>query len=102
MNIDEEIQQRLRDTEDHFTERKESAQEHRIREVMVAFANSAIPDKPGIIFVGMTDKAVIKGVENPDKTQKDISSWAKSCFPPLLVISRVLNVEGKNLVAVVV
>src|SRR5262249_3992 len=102
MDIDTEIQQRLKDTEDHFTERKETAHEHRIRETMVAFANSAIPDKPGIIFIGVTDKGEIKGVDNPDKTQKDISSWAKSCFPPLPVIPRVVQVEGRSVVAVVV
>ncbi len=102
MDIDKEIEQRVKDTEDHFTERKESAQEHRIRETMVAFANSAIPDKPGIIFIGMTDKGEIKGVDNPDKTQKDVSSWAKSSFPPLPVIPRVVTVEGKAIVTVVV
>lgn len=103
MDIDKEIQRRLKDTEDHLTERKESAQEHRIRETMVAFANSAIPDKPGIIFIGITDKGDIKGVDNPDKTQRDISSWAKSCFPPLAVITRAVTVvEGKTILAVVV
>src|SRR5262245_17379195 len=102
MKIDEEIQARLKYTEDHFTEPKETAQEHRIRETIVAFANSAIPEKPGIIYVGLTNSGEIKGIANPDKTQHDVSSWAKSCFPPVPVIPRVVVVDSKSILAVVV
>lgn len=100
--FDDEILRRLPDTEDHFTERKEAAHERKIRKAIVSFANSVIPEKPGIIYVGVTDRGVIKGLENPDKAQLDISSWAASCFPPIPVISRAIAIDGRTVVAVVV
>ena len=101
MDIDEEILQRLADLEDHFTERKETPQEHRIREIVVAFANSAIAGKPGIIYIGVTDKGKIKGGANDSWLHK-VTSWANSCFPEVNIIQRILDVEGQKVHAVAV
>jgi hypothetical protein len=100
--FDEEILRRLKDVEDHFTERKEAPQEHPMREALTAFANTAIPEKPGIIYVGVRDKGEIVGGDNMDSWQQKVGSWAASCFPPVNVIPVALSVEGKNILAVVV
>jgi predicted HTH transcriptional regulator len=102
MSLDDEILRRLADPEDSFTERKEAPQEHPVREAMTAFANSAIPDKPGIIYVGVKDNGEIVGGDNLDSWQRKISSWAASCFPPINVIQTVLSVGDKQILAVVV
>jgi predicted HTH transcriptional regulator len=100
--FDEEIRRRLKDVEDHFTERKEAPQEHTMREALTAFANTAIPEKPGIIYVGVRDKGEIIGGDNMDSWQQKISSWAASCFPPVNAILVPFSVEGKDILAVVV
>jgi hypothetical protein len=102
VNIDEEVRRRLRDVEDHFTERKESPQEHTMREAITALANTAIPEKPGIIYVGVKNDGTIIGGDNMDSWQQKISSWAVSCFPPVNVVPVALTVDGKNILAVVV
>jgi predicted HTH transcriptional regulator len=70
MDLDEEILRRLENTEDHFTERKESPQREQVSAVIVAFANSALPNKPGILYIGVNDKGKIIGGENLDSWQK--------------------------------
>lgn len=101
-NFDDEVHRRLRDVEDHFTERKEAPQEHTFREAMTAFANTAIQEKPGIIYVGVRDSGEVIGGNNMDSWQQKISSWASSCFPPVNVIQIALSVESKSILAVVV
>jgi NAD(P)-dependent dehydrogenase (short-subunit alcohol dehydrogenase family) len=55
LDLDEEIFQRLTNTEDHLTERKIKPHRDQCTEAMVAFANSAMPNKPGILYVGVND-----------------------------------------------
>ena len=103
MDLDEEILQRLGNTEDHFTERKEAPHQNQIRKVIVAFANSSLPEKSGIIYVGVSNKGVVKGGGGDmKKWQNDITSWANSCFPPIEVATRALSQSGKEFLAVVV
>jgi len=47
------ILQRLTNTEDHLTGRKSKPHRDQCTEAMVAFANSALPNKPGILYVGV-------------------------------------------------
>ncbi len=56
MDLDEEILQRLTNTEDHLTERKSKPHRDQCTEAMVAFANSALVNKPGILYVGVNDE----------------------------------------------
>jgi len=49
MDLDEEILQRLTNTEDHLTERKSQPHRDQCTEAMVAFANSVLPNKPGVL-----------------------------------------------------
>jgi hypothetical protein len=103
MDLDEEILQRLTNTEDHLTERKSSPQRDQCTEAMVAFANSALPNKPGILYVGVNDKGQVLQEKASEKWQHDITAWANGCFPELPVIPRTLhNKDGKEFLAVVV
>jgi predicted HTH transcriptional regulator len=102
MDLDEEILQRLTNTEDHLTERKSRTHRDQCTEVMVAFANSAMPDKPGILYVGVNDDGALLHTKAPESWQHDLTAWANGCFPELQVIPRTLSKDGKEFLAVVV
>ena len=102
MDLDEEILQRLTNTEDHLTERKSKPHRDQCTEAMVAFANSALPNKPGILYVGVKDKGEILQDKAPESWQHDITAWGNGCFPELPVIPRTLTKDGKEFLAVVV
>jgi hypothetical protein len=102
MDLDEEILRRITNTEDHFTERKTSPHRDQITEAIVAFANSVLATKPGIIYVGVTDEGKIVGCDNPESWQQKITGWANGCFPEVTVIPRVLQKDEKQFLAVVV
>lgn len=102
MDLDEEIIQRLTNTEDHLTERKSKPHRDQCTEAMVAFANSALPNKPGILYVGVNDKCEIIQDKAPESWQHEITAWANGCFPELPVIPRTLTKEGKEFLAIAV
>ena len=102
MDLDEEILQRLTNTEDHLTERKSKPHRDQCSEAIVAFANSALPNKPGILYVGVSDKGEILQDKAPESCQHDITAWGNGCFPELPVITRTLTKDGKEFLAVVV
>src|SRR5207247_998486 len=102
MDLDEEILQRLTNTEDHLTERKSKPHRDQCSEAIVAFANSALPNKPGILYVGVSDKGEILQDKAPESWQHDITAWGNGCFPELPVITRTLTKDGKEFLAVVV
>ena len=102
MDLDEEILQRLTNTEDHLTEHKSKPHRDQCSEAIVAFANSALPNKPGILYVGVSDKGEILQDKAPESWQHDITAWGNGCFPELPVITRTLTKDGKEFLAVVV
>ena len=102
MDLDEELLQRLTNTEDHLTERKSKPHRDQCTEAMVGFANSALPNKPGILYVGVNDKGEILQDKAPESWQHDITAWGNGCFPELPVIPRTLSKAGKEFLAVVI
>ena len=102
MDLDEEILQRSTNTEDHLTERKSRPHRDQCTEAMVAFANSALPNKPGILYVGVNDKGEVLQDKAPESWQYEITNWGNGCFPELQVIPRTLSKDGKEFLAMVV
>jgi Schlafen, AlbA_2 len=100
---DEEIQRRLLDVEDGWTERKPpNVDRDLVRKALVAFANSVPDGEEAILFIGVADDGTPIGVDNPEKTQKTVRQWADWCYPPIRHSSRVVEFEGKHVVAVIV
>lgn len=98
-----EILNRIIREEDTFTERKsEIPNERELRKVLVSFANSVPAGKSAILYLGVTDRGKIVGLNNTDAAQKKVREAAKECCPPVEYQSEVVLVEGKNVVAVVV
>jgi len=69
---------------------------------MVAFANSAQPNKPGILYVGVNNDGEILQPKAPESWQHEITAWGNGCFPELPVIPRTLTKDSKEFLAVVV
>lgn len=93
--------ERLRDPEDQFVERKPAAAgKSDFKRSLVAFANSVPQNRTGILFVGVSDKGEVLGVEDSDRTQKDLRRLAENeCYPPIFIDLEVLTVAGKVVVA---
>jgi hypothetical protein len=102
--INQELLDRIRNTEDNFTERKlEGAKRGEIRETIVAFANSIPEGRTAVLFIGVKNDGSIHGISNPDSLQKTIrETCEKDCYPPIIPRCEVLHVDGKPILAVVV
>lgn len=100
---DEEIRARYSDSEDGWTERKEANQTDEIRKTLVAFANSLPDGQSAILFVGVANSGETKGVKNLDSSQNSITRSAREwCYPPIQHTIRVLEIDGKTILAVVI
>jgi predicted HTH transcriptional regulator len=100
---DEDIEDRITNQEDGWTERKlENEPRARIRKTLVAFANSVPDEERAILFIGVQDDGKPIGVKDSDQMQKNVREWADDCHPPIRYTARVINVEGKAIVAVIV
>jgi hypothetical protein len=99
---DEELRQRLVNTEDHLTERKEAPKYPDTVEALVMLANSALPDRPGILYVGVADDGTIVGGDNVASWQTKITRYSNNCFPPITTIPTVLRQGDLEFLAIVI
>lgn len=95
---------RLKNHEDNFVERKpEGVKASEIRQSVVALANSVPVGTTAVLFMGIHNDGRIQGVENSDKLQKTVREQCERvCYPPVVFSTAVLDVEGKDVVAVVI
>lgn len=100
----EELQRRLSNKEDGFTERKpEGAGSSDFKKTIVAFANSVPEGNEAILFIGVDDKGAPLGVKNTDSLQKTIRQICeKTCYPSITHQSQVLSVDGKDILAIII
>lgn len=103
MNEDE-LLRRLKDSEDGFVERKASFDSREIREAVVAFANSSLSERPGVIFVGVQPDGSIKGVQDPDALARDSVDkiCRDQCFPPIRYTTISLTLEQARVLAILI
>ncbi len=101
---DDEIKRRLADFEDGWIERKQKGvSTDDIRKTLVAFANSIPDGEEAILFIGVANDGKITGVDNPEKRQREVSKTALEwCYPPIKHTIRVIEVDGYQVVAVIV
>lgn len=103
--MNEDIISRLKDLEDGFTERKTegAANASELRKTLVAFANSVPAGKTSILFLGVRNDGTPVGLNNPESLQKTIREVAeKDCYPTVKYQTRVFEIDGKILLAVIV
>ena len=103
---DAAIRARLYDKEDGWTERKsKGVSTEEIRKTITAFANSLPEGHQGILFIGISDRTgEVEGVDDTDALQKNIRRAAEKVYPSIRTghTSRVLDENGKSVVAVIV
>ncbi len=98
-----ELLERLQRPEDNFVERKpQGVNRSDIRRTLVAFANSLSAGGEAVLFIGVRDNGEIEGCANVDAKQKDVRSAGGECYPPISPICEVLQVDGLDVLAVVV
>jgi len=86
---------RLCGPEDNYTERKpEGAGTDDFRRTLIAFANSVPHDATAILFIGVDDRGLVRGVSNPDSLQKTIRDICEQkCSPRIEATMVVLSVD---------
>ncbi|MEQ8691126.1 MAG: ATP-binding protein [Pseudomonadales bacterium] len=99
-----QLRSRLADAEDNFVERKlQNVRSDEIRQTASAFANQLTTDEQAILFIGVTDDGKPVGVDNTDELQKRVRRACQDqCYPPIQYTAKVLAIDGKPLLAVVI
>jgi hypothetical protein len=94
----------LKNFEDHFVERKTSGDDkHDWVKTIVAFANSAPISFPCILYIGVRDNGEVEQKQvNLDTIQKTLNKEMKFIYPRIAYIPKILNVDGKQCLAVIV
>lgn len=103
MNLtDEDILLRLTAFEDSFVERKTAGDSKDWLKSAVAFANSTPVGDPAILFIGVRNDGSIEEALNLDSLQRSFSEKLSAAYPAIYYISRVLQRDGKQFLAVIV
>lgn len=101
---DVEILSRAEERESRLLERKKDVPaEREIRATLVAFANALNLGEWAVLFLGIKDDGAIVGLSNLDSAQKTVTKVAREqCFPPVECECRVIRIQEKDIVAVVI
>jgi predicted HTH transcriptional regulator len=100
--MDADIELALTRFEDSFVERKTVSDLGDCLKTVVAFANSAPIGDPAIMFVGVRNNGEIEGSADLDKIQGTISNKIANAYPPIYYVTRVLEKQGKQYLAVII
>jgi hypothetical protein len=102
---DAQLRARLRDPEDGFVERKTTFDAGETREAVVAFANSAPENRPGLLFLGVRPNGDPVGLAgDPDELARTKLNHvcSRQCVPPVAYTTAVLREDTALVLAVIV
>jgi hypothetical protein len=100
---DEDLLIRLRNAEDQFTERKSSSDNRGWIRTAVAFANSAPIGYPAVLFIGARPDGMPEDlITNLDTLQQTFSREVGQAYPPIGCFPKVLNVDAKRVLAIII
>jgi hypothetical protein len=99
---DQDILVRLAAPEDSFVERKTVNDLGDCLKTVVAFANTAPVGYPAILFIGVRDNGDVEEVGDLDRIQRNLSQRLSNAYPPIYTLTRVLQREGKQFLAVII
>lgn len=102
---DEELISRLGNTEDNFVERKRFSDDREWLRTVVGFANSCPIGYPGILFIGVYDSGAPEKPKKPinlDSLQKTFGERMNEAWPPVYYLTRVIEKDGQQILAVLV
>src|SRR5437588_1930343 len=95
---------RLRNFEEHVVERKTSGDhKHEWVKTIVAFANSAPVGLPCVLYIAVRDNGEVEEKQiDLDGLQKKFNREMTLVYPRIAYLTMVLNVEGRQCLAVIV
>src|SRR5882762_1659992 len=99
---DQDILLKLSAFEDAFVERKTAGDSKDWLKTVVAFANSAPVGDPAILFIGVRNNGDIEEGTNLDSLQRTLSEKLALAYPPIFYLSKVLQKNDKQFLAVIV
>lgn len=100
---DEDILQRLTNTEDSTAERKTASDYRDCLKTAVAFSNSLPVDDPGIIFVGVYDDGRVQNKNDLDILQKNVTKEINKIYPPIYPQQKIMkDKDGEECLVVIV
>jgi predicted HTH transcriptional regulator len=99
----EELLLWLRDPEHTFVERKVFSDSKDWLKTVVAFANSTPIDYPAVLYIGVrNDGEPEERTLDLDSIQKSLSEKVSAAYPTIYYDTKLLDVRGKNVLAVIV
>jgi len=100
---DHDLSLRLHSFEDAFVERKTSGDSKDWLKTVVAFANSTPVDYPAVMFIGVKEDGTPEDKQvNLDSLQRTLSEQLAKAYPPIYYLPHVLDVNGKQVLAIIV
>ncbi len=100
---DGDLLNKLQNCEDAFVERKTAADSKDWLKTVVAFANSTPIGYPAVLFIGVKDDGTVEvGSKNFDSLQKTFNKKMEDAYPPIFYVTKVLNHDSGQCLAVVV
>ncbi len=99
----EELLLWLRDPEHSFVERKVFSDTKDWLKTVVAFANSTPIGYPAVLYIGVRDDCEPEGTSlDLDRFQRNLSERLTAAYPVIYYETKILDVGGKKVLAVVV
>lgn len=101
---DQDLLLRLKQFEDNFVERKLFSDGSKWLKAAVALANSAPIGFPAVLFIGVKDDGTPEDRPETDleNVQRTFMQKINGGYPPVPCFPRVLNVDGRQILAVVI
>jgi hypothetical protein len=99
---DTDLLLRLKNYEDYFVERKTSGDHKDWLKTVVGFANSNPIGYPAVLYIGVKDGGEIEEDVNHDSVQKTLAKKLAAAYPTIYYLTRVLNENGRQFLAVIV
>lgn len=100
---DEDLLLRIKTFEDNFVERKTAGDKSDWVKTIVAFANTAPIGYPAVLYIGVRNDGTPEDkIGNLDSLQQTLSDLVKFVYPTPYYVSRVMEFEGRQVLAVMV
>jgi hypothetical protein len=100
---DEELLLRLKNFEDNFVERKTSGDSKDWLKTVVVFANTTPVGYPAVLCIGVkNDGTPEEKTVDLDSLQKTFSEKVSEAYPPIYYLTKIVNIGGKQVLAVII
>ena len=98
-----ELLAKMKNSEDHFVERKTTSDGKDWLKTIVAFANSTPLDSYSVLFIGVRDSGEIEPSKTDlDRIQRKLNQQIAQIHPPIEYVQQIVSENGRQALAVIV